>query len=67
MKRETSISLRVKVGNLAKMTDLTAIGLVPASHIQGNPIMTATTTVIKNVSVPSGPAFSPLRFYVCQS
>ena len=46
------------------MTDVTAIGLVPASHIQGNPIMTATTTVIKNASVPSEPTPSPLRFYV---
>lgn len=64
VKREVSISLIVKGGNLAKMTDLTAIRLLPASHIQGNPIITATTIVIKNVSVPSGPTPSPLRFYI---
>lgn len=46
------------------MTDLTAIGLMLVSHIQGNPIMIATITIIKKVSVPSGPAPSPLRFYV---
>lgn len=63
VKKQASTSRGQKGARLAKAKDLTAVLLVSASHIQGNPRWTAAAG-LENVSVPSGPTLPPLRFYV---